>query len=69
MSADSRFDEFEYMRFERDGDVLVVTVDKPDDDLNKVDAQMHHELALLFKELREEREARAVLLAGTEQAF
>ena len=69
MSDDSRFDEFEYMRFERDGDVLVVTVDKPDDDLNKVDAQMHHELALLFKELREEREARAVLLDGTEKAF
>ena len=69
MSDDSRCDQFEYMRFERDGDVLVVTVDKPDDDLNKVDAKMHHELALLFKELREEREARAVLLAGTEQAF
>jgi len=69
VSDDSRFDEFEYMRFERDGDVLVVTVDKPDDDLNKVDAHMHHELALLFKKLRDEREARAVLLAGTEQAF
>ena len=67
--SDSRFDEFEYLRFERDGDVLVVTVDKPEDHLNKVDAQMHHELTGLFKVLREEREARAVLLAGTDRAF
>ena len=61
--------DFEYLRFDRDGDVLVVTVDKPDDDLNKVDEQMHHELTHLFKHLRNEREARAVLLAGTERAF
>jgi len=61
--------EFEYLRFDRDGDVLVVTVDKPDDDLNKVDAQMHHELTHLFQRLRDERQARAVLLAGTERAF
>ena len=61
--------DFEYLHFDRDGDVLVVTVDKPDDDLNKVDEQMHHELTHLFKHLRNEREARAVLLAGTERAF
>ena len=69
MPQPMREEDFEYLRFERDGDVLVVTVDKPDDDLNKVDARMHHELAGLFKVLREEREARAVLLAGTERAF
>lgn len=61
--------QFEYLQFERDGDVLVVTVDKPGDDLNKVNAQMHHELTALFKYLRTERDAKAVLLAGTEQAF
>ena len=69
MPEPMREEDFEYLRFERDGDVLVVTVDKPGDDLNKVDARMHHELAGLFKMLREEREARAILLAGTERAF
>ena len=48
--------DFEYLRFDRDDDVLVVTVDKPDDDLNKVDEQMHHELTHLFKHLRNERD-------------
>jgi len=61
--------DFEYLHLDRDGDVLVVTIDKPDDHLNKVDEQMHHELTHLFKHLRNEREARAVLLAGTDQAF
>ncbi len=69
MSDNSRFNEFEYLRFERDDDVLVVTVDKHDDNLNKINAQMHHELSMLFNVLREERDARAVLLAGTETAF
>ena len=62
-------DDFEYLRFEYDGDVLVVTIDKPDDPLNKVDGRMHHELTHLFPCLQAERDARSILLAGTDAAF
>ncbi|MBT3248994.1 MAG: enoyl-CoA hydratase/isomerase family protein [Actinobacteria bacterium] len=61
--------DFEFLHFERHQDVLVVTIDNPADPLNKVDEQMHHELTNLFKYLRNEREARAVLLAGSNKAF
>ena len=54
---------------QRDGDVLVVTIDRPGDDLNRVDGPMHEALTLLFHDLRREREARAVLLTGRGRAF
>jgi enoyl-CoA hydratase len=60
---------FECLRLERDGDVLVVVVDRPDSDLNAVDAVLHHELAALFRLLRRERTARSVLLTGEGRAF
>ena len=41
--------DFEYLDFEYDGDVLVVTIDKAGDPLNKVDGQMHHELTHLSR--------------------
>ncbi|HJP16414.1 MAG TPA: enoyl-CoA hydratase-related protein [Acidimicrobiales bacterium] len=61
--------DFEYLHFDYDEDVLVVTIDKAGDPLNKVDGQMHHELTNLFPRLQAERDARAVLLTGTETAF
>lgn len=54
---------------ERVGPVLRVTIDNPRSDLNVVDARLHHELMVCFDELRHEREARAVLLTGSKQAF
>jgi enoyl-CoA hydratase len=68
-TPDSTDAAFEYLRFERDGDVLVVTIDKPDDPLNKVDDRLHHELTALFPRLQAERYARAVLLTGTGSSF
>ena len=62
-------DDFEYLQFEYDEDVLIVTIDKVDDPLNKVDDRMHHELTNLFPRLQAERSARAVLLTGTDSAF
>ena len=61
--------EFEYLRLERDGDVLRVTIDRPGDPLNAVDGTLHHELTRLFPRLQREREARAVLLTGAGRAF
>lgn len=62
-------DKYTTMRFERVDKVLRVTIDNPCSDLNIVDEALHSELTLLFRELRDEREARAVVLAGSKQAF
>jgi len=63
------FDQFEYLQFERDGDVLRVTIDRPGDPLNAVDGTLHHELSRLFPRLQRERVARVVLLTGRGKAF
>ena len=54
---------------QRDGDVLVVTIDRPGDDLNRVDGELHEALAALFPRLQAERQARAVLLRAEGRAF
>lgn len=61
--------EFRTLRFERDGDVLVVTIDRPDSDLNAVNDELHEDLTRLFRELKLETVARAVLLTGRGKAF
>ncbi len=61
--------EFRTIGFERDGDVLVVTIDHPDSEMNAVDHDLHADLTALFRRLRSEREARAVLLTGRGRAF
>ena len=51
------------------GDVLEVVIDHPHSDLNAVDELLHRELTVLFADLREEQQARAVLLTGRGRAF
>lgn len=64
------FAHFDCIRFDRlDGDVLLVTLDRPGDDLNAVDEQLHHELTRLFPLLRAEDEARCIVLTGSGTAF
>jgi enoyl-CoA hydratase len=60
---------FTALRIERVGRVLRVTIDNPASELNTVDARLHHELTALFAALRDEREARAVVLTGSGRAF
>lgn len=57
------------VRTERHGDVLVATIDRAGDDLNRVDHDVHAALTRLMAELRRETEARAVLLTGAGRAF
>ena len=66
-----RFDpaSWQTLRFERLDDVLRVTIDRPDDPLNAVDARLHEELTRLFAELKREDEARAIVLTGAGRAF
>jgi enoyl-CoA hydratase len=49
--------------------VLKVTIDHPSSELNAVDDQLHRDLAGLFAQLRDERQARAVVLTGRGRAF
>ena len=60
---------FTAIDIDRDGDVLRVTIDRRDSDLNAVDATLHDELTRLFRDLKAERSARAVLLTGRGRAF
>jgi enoyl-CoA hydratase len=57
------------LRTERIGDVLKVTIAHPTSALNAVDGALHHDLTRLFADLRRERDARAVVLAGQGRAF
>ena len=57
------------LAFERVGDVLVVTIAHPGNDLNAVDGLLHDELTRLTRDLKRESPARAVLLTGRGRAF
>ncbi len=57
------------LQFQRVGHVLRVVIAHPTNPLNVVDDDMHSELARLFRELKRERVARAVLLTGRGKAF
>jgi enoyl-CoA hydratase len=57
------------IRLERDGDVLVATIDHPRSELNAVDEALHAELTELARTLKREDEARAILLTGAGSAF
>ena len=61
--------DFSTIGFERDGPVLVVTVDHPSSPVNAVDHDLHRDLTALFPRLQAERDARAVLLTGRGRAF
>jgi len=59
----------ETIRLERDGDVLVATIDHPESAVNAVDGRLHRDLGELFRTLKTEDTARAVVLTGSGTAF
>lgn len=59
----------ETIRLEREGDVLVATIDHPDSKVNAVDGRLHHDLGELFRTLKTEGAARAIVLTGSGRAF
>jgi len=61
--------DYECLHIEHRGDVLVVTIDHPESELNAIDGRLHDELTRLFPALQQEREARSVLLTGSGRAF
>ncbi len=52
-----------------DNHVLKITIDHPSSDLNAVDGLLHEEFTRLFRDLKQEDDARAVLLTGSGRAF
>jgi enoyl-CoA hydratase/carnithine racemase len=57
------------LAIDRVGDVLRIAIDHPESELNAVDGLLHEELTRLFRELKREDRARAVLLTGRGRAF
>ncbi len=54
---------------ERSGHIITATIDHPDSAMNAVDEALHHDLAELFRTLKQESDARAIILTGRGQAF
>jgi enoyl-CoA hydratase len=61
--------DLQTIRAERAGDILVVTIDHPTSEVNAVDGVLHHELGEVFRRLKREDHARAVVLTGAGKAF
>jgi enoyl-CoA hydratase len=62
-------DGFRALQIDRVGDVLRVAIAHPTSELNTVDGLLHGELTRLFRELKLESTARAVLFTGRGRAF
>jgi enoyl-CoA hydratase len=60
---------FRALRLDRPGNVLRVAIDHPESELNAVDGLLHEELTRLFRALRREDRARAVLFTGRGRTF
>ena len=69
MSGGPRAEDYRALRIAREGDVLCVAIEHPHSERNAVDALLHAELTRLFRELKREDEARAVLLTGRGRMF
>ncbi|MUL74507.1 enoyl-CoA hydratase/isomerase family protein [Mycolicibacterium sp. CBMA 226] len=61
--------QYETLRVEQRGDVLIVTISHPGNHYNFVDLTLMEEMAELMSGLRSQEDARAVLLTGTGRYF
>lgn len=68
-TVDAVGEQMTTIRTERVDDVIVATIDHPDSAVNAVDARLHHDLGVLFRSLKQEQTARAVVLTGAGRAF
>lgn len=59
----------ETIGIERSGHIITATIDHPDSAMNAVDETLHHDLAELFRTLKQESDARAIVLTGSGRAF
>lgn len=66
--GDLTYDLPRELRVESDGPVRTVVIDRPDE-LNAVNAPLHRALAVVWRQLAADREARVVVLTGAGRAF
>jgi enoyl-CoA hydratase len=59
----------ETIGIERSGHIITVTIDHPESAMNAVDETLHRDLADLFRTLKQEADARAIVLTGSGPAF
>lgn len=59
----------ETIGIERSGHVITATIDHPASSMNAVDETLHRDLAELFRLLKQESDARAIVLTGAGRAF
>ena len=61
--------DYKSIEIQYDGDLLRVIIDRKDSDINAVNGELHDDFTRLFRELKQETGARAVLLTGRGRAF
>ena len=59
----------ETIGIERSEHIITVTIDHPNSVMNAVDEMLHRDLAELFRTLKQEADARAIVLTGSGRAF
>lgn len=60
---------FRTLRLSRDGAILVITIDHPDNKFNLMDLTLHEDLAVLMSDLRTKSDARAIVLTANGKYF
>ena len=63
-----KFEDYQCIRFERDGRILRIILNRPEA-LNAVDEQLHHELATVFYDAALDQESSVIVLTGEGRAF
>ena len=62
------FAGFETLSFERQGKILIVRIDRGEN-LNAVNATMHHEFGRVFRELNADPDSEVIVLTGRDKSF
>jgi len=64
-----RYDEYQFLQFERHDDgILLITINRPDV-LNATNARLHWELSRVWKDIDEDPETNVVIITGKGRAF
>lgn len=63
-----RFEDYECLRFTRQGRVLTVCLNRPEQ-RNAVNGRLHHELSLVFTDLQRDEGSDVIVLTGEGSAF
>ena len=64
-----KYDEYQFLQFERDDDgILLITINRPDV-LNATNSRLHWELSRVWKDIDEDPATNVVIITGKGRAF